>query len=143
MTNLWTMQTNDYGTSGDTALSVDNAYRRVERTYKQHCIVVPNRRKPQPSAPPDLSQVIDFHKSNENVFKIHLQENDFYLKTLEEYRAECKDLELPPIGEWNVYGLKNYEGFMFIRGLIPPHQQLYWMKRFVSSSIFDFNFLDA
>jgi hypothetical protein len=119
--------------SEQTSVQVDNAYRRIERIYKQHHKVEPNRRKPVKAPLPDLTHVIDFENPNEHVFKIELQQNEHYLNTLKEYQSICSGLELPSVESWNVFGLKTYDGFMYVRGLIPPHQQLYWMNRYAIS----------
>jgi hypothetical protein len=114
-----------------TPVTGNNAYRTIEKLYKQQHHVLPNRRKPVKAAPPDMTNVIDFDNPNDSLFKIQLQSNNFYETALKEYQTICPGLNLPPLEEWNVFGLKNYDGFMYVKGLIPPSQQLYWMNRYV------------
>ncbi|KAL0476255.1 alkB [Acrasis kona] len=107
----------------------ENVYRVVERIYKQHYYTPPNRTKPVAMPLPDLSKVVDFEASHPNLFEIDLKENQHYIDSLQAYNRECSGLDLPPLEQWRVYGLKGYDGFMYIRRLIAPEQQYYWMER--------------
>ncbi|RDD42458.1 DNA oxidative demethylase ALKBH1 [Trichoplax sp. H2] len=93
-------------------------FRSVFKYYK--------RRQP----PPDLSAVIDFHSTKSHLSNPSIRVNEYPLPVPNAATdAQCRNVGLKPIAQWQCYTIEKFPGFIYIRNPFLNCGQRYWIKR--------------